>query len=671
MATVLIIDDRHVNREYLGSILKYMNHESIMAHNGKEGLVSVALHRPDLVITDILMPQMDGYEFVSHLKQDEKFKDIPIVFYTANYRKEEAEAYAEKLGIFQVLAKPADPQTIIDTIQTALKSQETLQTEDLEKSQVHEKFKSNLYRAPHEMFNAAGRLHHFNERINKIHQILSQSSDTLAAEKPKILELINDISDDLSLYRKVNSDLFSLIELTFEMIEEKNAHKLLQLYCHGARNAVNASSGVAVIFGRPECSGFQVTSGAATENKPIIPLLYNAKGAIIDNNNVLYTPIVTASKLYGYAYFVNPKVNIKFSDHDIRILDTLTSELSIFYENIALFELVKEKSARLELESAKLKASTEELEKSEIIFRQFAENIKDVFWRTTSNLDKVIYISPGYEEIWGKSTESIYLNPCSWQENILDEDKAKVAHFVSQIKETQSNGTIEYRIKRPDGAIRNIYNKTICLKDDEGQLTHLIGIASDITEYLQSKKGITLEYSLSRILERDSSPIQVMPQVLQLVCEIFEWEMGEFWLMDENMQHLRNVHIWPRRDRNFAKLEKISINHIIKSNEDLPGRALTTRDVCWVGDYELHTVPARAKLVLKLQLRNAISIPLLYQNNVVGVMNFLSQRESIPSDNLSKILITLGMRIGEFFTQKTTQEQLMLLAKRGSNRIIF
>lgn len=670
MATVLIIDDRHINREYLGSILKYMNHDSIMAHNGKEGLMSVALTRPDLVITDILMPQMDGYEFVSHLKRDEKFKDIPIVFYTANYRKEEAEAYAEKLGIFQVLAKPADPQTIIDTIQTALKSPATTLAAEESKAHTHDKFKTNLYRAPHEMFNVAGRLHDFNDRINQINQILNQSNDSFTAEKEKILELINDISVDLSLYRKVNSDLFSLIELTFEMIEEKNAQKLLQLYCHGSRNAVNAGSGVALIFEQPECKTFQVNSGTTIQTKFMTPEVYHAKSAFI-HNNILYTPIVTASKLYGYAYFVNAKSNEHFNEQDIRMLDTLTSELSIFFENIILFEVVKEKSIRLELESAKLKASTEELEKSEIIFRQFAENIKDVFWRTTSTLDKVIYISPGYEEIWGKSTESVYLNPCSWQENVLDEDKPKVAHFVAQIKETQTNGTIEYRIKRPDGTIRNIYNKAICLKDNQGHLRHLIGIASDITEYLQNKKGIMLEYSLSRILERDSSPLQVMPQVLQLVCEIFEWEMGEFWLLDENKQHLRNVHIWPRKDRSFAKLEKISVNLVIKANEDLPGRALVERNLCWVGDYPSHTVAGRAKLIQKLQLSNAISIPLLYQDNVVGVMNFLSQRESIPSDNLAKILITLGMRIGEFFTQKTTQEQLMMLAKRGSNRVIF
>ena len=68
MATILIVDDHPINRAFLVTLLSYVGHQSIEAADGAEALESVRATLPDLVIADVLMPTMDGYEFVRRLR---------------------------------------------------------------------------------------------------------------------------------------------------------------------------------------------------------------------------------------------------------------------------------------------------------------------------------------------------------------------------------------------------------------------------------------------------------------------------------------------------------------------------------------------------------------------------------------------------------------------------
>ena len=86
MAKILVIDDRAVNREFLVTLLGYKGHRMLEASDGAEGLAVARAERPDLVICDVLMPTMDGYEFVRQLRADSAIAHITVIFYTAHYR---------------------------------------------------------------------------------------------------------------------------------------------------------------------------------------------------------------------------------------------------------------------------------------------------------------------------------------------------------------------------------------------------------------------------------------------------------------------------------------------------------------------------------------------------------------------------------------------------------
>jgi len=120
MSTILVVDDRPSNREFLVKLLGYGGHRLLEAGDGAEALELTRRERPDLVITDCIMPTMDGFEFVRRLRADPGAALTPVIIYTAGYREAEAQVLASKIGVARVIAKPSEPEAILAAVNTAL-----------------------------------------------------------------------------------------------------------------------------------------------------------------------------------------------------------------------------------------------------------------------------------------------------------------------------------------------------------------------------------------------------------------------------------------------------------------------------------------------------------------------------------------------------------------------
>ncbi len=103
MARILLVDDDVHNLMLMESILRADNHETILALDGEEALGKVKSDSPDLIISDVMMPRMDGFELCRAVKSDEEFKNIPFVFYTAAYDKSDDEQFGLSLGAARFL----------------------------------------------------------------------------------------------------------------------------------------------------------------------------------------------------------------------------------------------------------------------------------------------------------------------------------------------------------------------------------------------------------------------------------------------------------------------------------------------------------------------------------------------------------------------------------------
>ena len=105
-ARILIVDDVAANRDLVATVVRHMGHQALEASDGLQALALVRSEQPDLVISDILMPTMDGLEFVSRIRADPALAATEVVFYTAHYREREAGNLAKICGVSQVLLKP-------------------------------------------------------------------------------------------------------------------------------------------------------------------------------------------------------------------------------------------------------------------------------------------------------------------------------------------------------------------------------------------------------------------------------------------------------------------------------------------------------------------------------------------------------------------------------------
>ncbi len=126
------------------------------------------------------------------------------------------------------------------------------------------------------------------------------------------------------------------------------------------------------------------------------------------------------------------------------------------------------------------KLAEEALESEKLRFLQLAENIKDVFWMVDPKLEQVLYISPAYEEIWGRSRQSVYNYFYSFLEAVHPADYQTVVEH--QARKMTGDYELEYRVIRPDGSLRWVWDKAFPVRNKAGEVYRVAAISKDITE---------------------------------------------------------------------------------------------------------------------------------------------------------------------------------------------
>lgn len=120
MATILVVDDRPTNREFLVTLLGYAGHRLLEAADGTKALELVRAERPDLVIADLVMPIMDGYEFVRQLRADPAIAQTRVIFHSASYLQAEVYALAQACGVHHIITKPVEPEVVLKVVTEVL-----------------------------------------------------------------------------------------------------------------------------------------------------------------------------------------------------------------------------------------------------------------------------------------------------------------------------------------------------------------------------------------------------------------------------------------------------------------------------------------------------------------------------------------------------------------------
>jgi signal transduction histidine kinase len=122
VSSILVLDDRATERDLLSTVLTYAGHTVVQAPSGEEALDLARANRPELIIADLMMPDMNGYEFVRELRADPLLANARVVFCTATYDQDEVRELAESCGVSHTLVKPCEPEEIIRVVSEVLGS---------------------------------------------------------------------------------------------------------------------------------------------------------------------------------------------------------------------------------------------------------------------------------------------------------------------------------------------------------------------------------------------------------------------------------------------------------------------------------------------------------------------------------------------------------------------
>lgn len=211
------------------------------------------------------------------------------------------------------------------------------------------------------------------------------------------------------------------------------------------------------------------------------------------------------------------------------------------------------------------KRAEEKLQQSEERFRQLTENITEVFWMCSPGMKELLYISPGYEKIWGRSCKSLYERPTSWLDAIHPEDRERVTH-AAMTDPILGDYDEAYRIIRPDGSIRWIHDRAFPIKDVSGQVYRITGIAEDITQYKQAEEAARKSEARYRTLAEaahDAIFLIDSEGTLQYVNGFAAWQLGYY---PEEIVGKRYDELFPPP---VAETQKRNIRKIVETGEPL------------------------------------------------------------------------------------------------------
>ncbi|MFM2055748.1 MAG: hypothetical protein RLY71_133 [Pseudomonadota bacterium] len=335
MATVLVVDDHAINRELLVALLTYSGHRAIEAADGEEALAAVRAERPDLVICDILMPTMDGYEFVRRLRADAEIAATEVIFHSATFLEHEASKLARACGVSRVLVKPCEPEVFLDVVAQAL-----------------------VQRAP------SGPTV---DDSNFDREHLRLMTDKLLVK-----------ADELE---HANRRLSALTDLNLQLASEHHPHTLLDKVCRGACELIGARGAMLCVRnGRDTAELYRSTWGLDPADVARLPppeLAAGLFGQVLAGRTArrfvnpagdpvaaglpagfpalqsgLVAPIVSLQHCYGWVLLLDRRGAPEFSADDEHLLAILAAQSGRIYENGSLYARVQQQLVELQAEMA-------------------------------------------------------------------------------------------------------------------------------------------------------------------------------------------------------------------------------------------------------------------------------------------------------------------------------
>lgn len=196
---ILVVEDVPNILELLDMTLKFKGYQVVTARNGQEALERIAQQRPALIITDILMPKMDGYAFVHELRSNPGYIDIPVIFLSATYVTSEDKAFAMSLGATQFIEKPIDTEEFLLTIAELMTNKQPTSPRALDTETFYSGYRARL----------ENKLRHKNNQVARAERLLPTLPEN---QIPAYEDLLQQALQDRKEIEKELQEVYRVID---------------------------------------------------------------------------------------------------------------------------------------------------------------------------------------------------------------------------------------------------------------------------------------------------------------------------------------------------------------------------------------------------------------------------------------------------------------------------
>lgn len=619
---VLIVDDDLLQLKFTSLQFKCTGFEVITAINGEEGLEVAKSYRPQIIVSDVLMPKLDGFGFCKAIRADSELSEIPIVLVSANYIEEIDRNLASDIGANGYVYRSLGIQKVIDTVLDCLNNETILKRR--ESSVNHYECASG---ADVEQVMHARVLQQLERQVS-----LNIGSRQRGFVQHAILGQIGAIADSLVSCRSTG---LPLNEMLSQCLDGAGLTKGL-FYGRGSIHVDGYT--LKAYFGFvDENSGIRAGSGC-----------FDLFDQIIESNVPVAIPLKTLGRNEDFsdACKCQSEDLLRRSESESALLVPIqcNNEESVlfimFSNNHTLLEedwVAFGRNVAFQFSQALALSDTFiRLFESEQKFNQLVENINEVFFLAESTDLKITYISDEYKKIWRGNQEIDDL--FFLVGDVVADDKPKVRNMLSDVKE-KGESDCEFRRLSSGSSDRWIRVKCFPIVDEDEHLVRVAGTIEDITERKISENSIHQKnrmYSVISSINYLIVRVSTRQELYQGVCRIIV-DKGGFdcaWIGfpdDSNTEIFPEVASGPSKDCELIHYYTVDVceDHIltlsIKNNHILSINNLSDKSI---------EVPLNLEMASR-GYESLVYVPIWYKSTLVGVGVFYSfSNKSFAEDEL-------------------------------------
>ena len=451
MAKILVVDDRPSNRDYLKTVLIHDGHSVYEAGDGREGLAAVGAVHPDLAIVDILMPSMDGYEFVRRLRENPELASTRAVFTSAHYLESETLSLAQRCGVTHFIPKPCEPDVLLDILHKVLQSEPNGLVTDT--------------------FGSFDR-----EHLGVVSSKLSKKTEELKATQARVFALMevsrelfscNDFRDLSERYSQATRNIMAA-ELCIVRFGQQDSPSTL-VRCAGSRGGAEAAfvpAWEAGKFHRQLLRSGTALSFASSDGLPFECGAFRVE-------SFLGAPIASGNETHGWIGLFNKIGFLGFRDEDSWLLAVVAAQLAVAFDNQTLAADSRRNAEALRLKEEQLRA----------LVRNTPDRIymKDIEGR-------FLIANPACEALFGAPESDIIgsrlidlpMDPASTDELTRNDN------YV-----IQSGRSMQFEEELETSAGRRVFlSRKFPVFNPTGRPHAVCGISTDITEWKRTEQAL-------------------------------------------------------------------------------------------------------------------------------------------------------------------------------------